>query len=239
MHMSKYLIRLDDASPKCNLENWKRVEKLLDKYKIKPIVGVIPKIEDPSFQSYEDDINFWSKARRWENKGWAIAMHGYEHVYHTDQGGINPIHHRSEFAGLPLAVQKSKVASGVEILRKEGINPRIFFAPSHTFDDNTLIALKEESDIRIISDTIALNIYYDKDFFFVPQQSGEVRRLPFKITTFCYHPNTMRNADFMKLEKFLALYKHKFTSMDRIKIKKRKMNYLDILARKIYYLRRL
>lgn len=44
---------------------------------------------------------------------------------------------------------------GVAVMREYGINLKYFSALSHTFDENTLVALQEESDIRIISDTIA------------------------------------------------------------------------------------
>lgn len=88
-------------------------------------------------------------------------------------------------------------------MEKNGINPKIFFAPAHTFDRNTLLALKNKSNIRIISDTIAYDKYEDEGITFIPQQSGRVRKLPFKTVTFCYHPNLMRDKDFFELENFL------------------------------------
>lgn len=42
--MSHYVIRLDDACPTMNHANWNRMEYLLDKYSVRPIVGVIRKI---------------------------------------------------------------------------------------------------------------------------------------------------------------------------------------------------
>ena len=78
-------------------------------------------------------------------------------------------------------------------MREHGIDPKVFFAPAHTFDNNTLIALKECSNIRIISDTIANDIYTKYGFTFVPQQAGRVRKQPFRTVTFCYHPNTMND----------------------------------------------
>ena len=44
--MSKYIMRLDDAAEKMNVEKWLRMEQLLDKYSIKPLVGVIPACKD-------------------------------------------------------------------------------------------------------------------------------------------------------------------------------------------------
>lgn len=236
--MSKYILRLDDACEKMDIEKWDRMEQLLDKYGVKPLVGVIPHCEDPMMDDYPIDSNFWSKVNNWISKDWSIAMHGYNHVYSTDCGGINPINKRSEFAGEPLEVQKEKIRKGISIMREHGINPKTFFAPSHTFDRNTLLALKAESDINIISDTIANDVYYQDDFQFVPQQSGRVRKLPFKVVTFCYHPNTMKTADFVYLEQFLEKNAILFTKFELILNGKRKLSMFDKVLKKIYFLRK-
>lgn len=236
--MSKYILRLDDACEKMDIEKWDRMEQLLDKYGVKPLVGVIPHCEDPMMDDYPIDSNFWSKVNNWISKDWSIAMHGYNHVYSTDCGGINPINKRSEFAGEPLDVQKEKIRKGISIMREHGINPKTFFAPSHTFDRNTLLALKAESDINIISDTIANDVYYQDDFQFVPQQSGRVRKLPFKVVTFCYHPNTMKTADFVYLEQFLEKNAILFTKFELILNGKRKLSIFDKVLKKIYFLRK-
>lgn len=236
--MSKYILRLDDACEKMDIEKWDRMEQLLDKYGVKPLVGVIPHCEDPMMDDYPVDSNFWNKVNKWISKEWSIAMHGYNHVYSTECGGINPINKRSEFAGEPLEVQKEKIRKGISIMREHGINPKIFFAPSHTFDRNTLLALKAESDINIISDTIANDVYYQDDFQFVPQQSGKVRKLPFKVVTFCYHPNMMRENDFVYLEQFLEKNAVSFTKFELIVNEKRKKSILDKILEKIYFLRK-
>ena len=41
-----YLVRLDDASEYMDIEKWKIVEGILDKYQIKPLVGIIPDNKD-------------------------------------------------------------------------------------------------------------------------------------------------------------------------------------------------
>ena len=46
--MSCYILRLDDASDYMDVEKWSRMEELLDKYQIKPLVGVIPDNQDPA-----------------------------------------------------------------------------------------------------------------------------------------------------------------------------------------------
>lgn len=201
---NKYLIRLDDACPTMNHELWERMEDLLDQYNIKPMIGIIPHNEDPKQQIDPEDASFWQHVKNWEKKGWAIAMHGYNHVYSSNEGGMNPLWKKSEFAGHPLELQREKIRNGIAIMREHGFNPKYFFAPSHTFDENTLLALRDETDIRIISDTIAANPYKMDDFVFIPQQSGHPITLPFGgLVTICYHPNTMKEFDFVKAESFI------------------------------------
>lgn len=235
--MSKYILRLDDAAERMDIAKWNRVEILLDKYNIKPLVGVIPNCQDPMMKEYPIDSSFWNKVNEWKNKGWIIALHGYNHVYSTNKGGINPVNNRSEFAGVPLEQQKEKVREGVKIFHKNGHNPKVFFAPSHTFDENTIKALKEESNIRIISDTVANKSYQQYGMTFVPQQSGQVRKLPFHLVTFCYHPNTMKEQDFFLLESFLIQNNKKFVNFP-IEQSSRKMSVYDRLLRKMYFARR-
>lgn len=37
----KYLVRLDDACPTMYSDRWQKIEEILDKHKIKPMVGII------------------------------------------------------------------------------------------------------------------------------------------------------------------------------------------------------
>lgn len=234
-----YLIRLDDASEYMDTYKWNKIENLLDKYNIKPIVGVIPNNEDKKLvNGYDKDYNFWRLVNYWQDKGWEIALHGYNHVYLTKEKGINPVNKKSEFAGVNLQVQKQKIRDGIYILQKNNINPKIFFAPSHTFDKNTLIALKSESNINVISDTIANDIYFKDDFYFIPQQIGSPRNLYLKLVTICLHPNTMTNNDFIKLDKFLYNNKNKFTSFNNIELKNKQLNLYDKALSKLYFILR-
>ena len=109
----------------------------------------------------------------------------------------------------------AKIRKGIEILKEHDIISKYFFAPGHTFDENTLTALREESEIRIISDTIATKPYRHKDFFIIPQFSGQCRdmKLP-GVYTFCFHPNTMDNASFEQTEKFLKEHREMFISFE-------------------------
>ncbi len=231
-----YLLRLDDASEYMDIEKWNAIENLLDKYDIKPIVGIIPNNEDKAFvEKYARNFEFWDKARGWQVKGWEIALHGFNHVYSSNSGGINPVNYRSEFAGIPLEEQKIKISNGIKILNRNGLEAQIFFPPSHTFDMNTIKALKTESDIRIINDTVASDIYKEGEFYFIPQQSGHVKWLPFKVTTFCYHPNNISEEEVKRLESFIKKYRHKFISFKDLKLYNRKFSIYDRSLRKLYF----
>lgn len=233
-----YLIRLDDASEYMDEAKWLRMERLLDKYSIKPIYGIIPNNEDPDLLIYERVENFWDLMLEWQNKGWTPALHGYTHVFETEDGGINPVNKKSEFAGIDFNNQCLKIKKGYKILKEHEIIPSIFFAPAHTFDENTLKALKKESKIRVISDTVANDVYYTNGFYFIPQQSGHVRKLPFKVVTFCYHPNIMSNQDFENLEIFLHENVYHFGIFNNSILKKRKKGLKDKILEKAYFARR-
>lgn len=217
--MQRYLIRLDDACPFMDTKKWHRIEEILNKYGVKPMVGIIPANVDSKTMIEPENPAFWDKAKAWQEKGWAIALHGYDHCYISDKGmqGLNPMWSRSEFAGVSLEKQREKIRKGVGILKKHGIDAKYFFAPSHTFDENTLIALKEESSIRFISDTIGRYPYRKGDFWFIPQIAGHCVKAPMKgIYTFCFHPNTMNEQSFINLEYFLKMYGCQFNSFDEI-----------------------
>ena len=82
------------------------------------------------------------------------------------------------------------------------------------------MSLREESDIRVISDTIALKPYRYRDFVFIPQFGGHCREMKMKgLFTFCFHPNTMNDAAFEQTEMFLKNHYAEFTSFDALDLK--------------------
>ena len=229
---NKYLIRLDDACPTMDGAKWQRMFDILDRYDVRPMVGIIPHNEDPKQEIDAPYAEFWNKAKQWQQKGYAIALHGYNHCYISDKGleGVNPLWKRSEFGGVSLDVQKQKSRDGFEILSGHGLKPKYFFAPSHTFDENTLKALRECTDIRIISDTIATRPYREGDFVFLPQLGGHCTEIKIKgIWTFCLHPSIMTDANFETTERFLKGHKKEFVGFDEIDV--RNVKGKDILSR--------
>lgn len=239
---NKYLIRLDDACPTMDGTKWQRMFDILDRYGVRPMVGIIPHNEDSKQEIGAPDEEFWKKAKLWQQKGYAIALHGYNHCYISDEGlkGLNPLWSRSEFAGVPYDVQKQKIRDGFEILSSHGVKPKYFFAPSHTFDENTLKALKECTDIRIISDTIATKPYKRGDFVFIPQLGGHCTEMKINgIWTFCLHPSTMREANFEATERFLKVHKDDFVGFDDLEFEDlRRKDIFDCLLSWAYFTQR-
>lgn len=239
---NKYLIRLDDACPTMDSAKWRRMFAMLDSYGVRPMVGIIPYNEDPKQKIDAPDADFWNKAKLWQQKGYAIALHGYNHCYISDKGleGLNPLWRRSEFAGVPLEVQKQKLRDGYAILKSHGVTPKYFFAPSHTFDADTLKALNECTDIRIISDTIATKPYRKHGFIFFPQVGGHCAEMKLKGTwTFCLHPSTMTDEQFVAVERFLKAHQNDFIGFDEIDIVSiRGKDFLSRLLSKAYFFRR-
>ena len=183
-------------------QKFERIQNLFFEYGIKPIIAVIPDNQDEKIKINPPDSAFWQKIKGLENHGWIIAMHGYQHKYTQENGGILKIHTKSEFAGLPYKEQYDKIKKGKEVLENHGIKTDIFIAPGHSFDKNTLKVLKENS-FNAISDGIALYPFKKYDILWIPQIAWQPRKFKCGIITFCLHPNTMQENDFKNLENFV------------------------------------
>lgn len=198
-------IRMDDITPDMDWKKFYRFKDLLDKYGIKPLIGVVPDNRDKKIALDDKREDFFAYVRDLQSSGWIVAMHGYNHLYTTEDPGLFPIGHKSEFAGHSLVRQNEMIRKGRDILENNGINTDIFMAPSHSFDKNTLLALKSNG-FHIITDGFGTGPYKSKGFVFYPisvQRSRTVRDMRNGLVTFVYHANTMEDMDFIKLEELL------------------------------------
>jgi len=230
----KYIVRLDDACSTMDRVKWQKIEDILDKYNIQPIVAVIPNNNDPKQKKDKIDTNFWDKVRKWQNKGWHIALHGYNHVYISNNSGLVPFNKKSEFAGLSFEEQSTKIKKGIEIFKQEGIETNIWVAPSHTFDENTLKALAKLTSINIVSDGIALYPFKRYGMNWIPQQVWRFREMPFGTWTGCFHPNEMSEKEFNDLESFIEKNHQNFININELKYKK--FCLINFLFSKIYWI---
>ncbi len=229
--MVRYIIRLDDASPTMDRAKWNRVFKILDRHSIKPIVAVIPNNGDKKMMIDEYDEHFWDRVRGWQDSGYSIALHGYTHIYTSKSRGIVPMNTQSEFADVDIETQRDKIQKGYAIFKKESIQSNIWVAPAHSFDDNTLKVLKEETSIDIVSDGVSFYPYSEKGFFWIPQQTWSFKEKKRGIWTICMHPNTMSESKFKEFEAFIEKNSDKFISdIDELhkSYKHRKKSLIDI-----------
>ena len=235
----KYIIRLDDACPTMDKLKWKLIEDICDNYEIKPLVAVVPDNQDNNLNFNEADEYFWNKVREWHNKGWTIAMHGYQHKLElTTSKSILPFYKHSEFTGLSLNEQILKIRKSWNIFKANGIEPLVWIAPAHCFDIFTLQALYRETSIRIISDGIARNIYYESNFFWIPQQLWTFKLKNSGLWTVCFHPNSMSNTKIKTFEDDIkANYKDKIISVYDIIFYKRNRNLYDEIENFLFWRR--
>jgi predicted deacetylase len=189
----KFLLRFDDICPTMDWKIWNEVETILVEEGIKPILAVIPDNQDETLHDAEPNRHFWDRVRSWQTRGWTIGLHGYQHRYVTQDPGILGLRHYSEFAGLPLNEQQAKLVKALEIFRREGLRPKVWIAPAHSFDANTLLALASLG-IRTISDGFALYPHRDSQgTFWIPQQLGKLRPVPSGVWTLCIHLSPHRS----------------------------------------------
>ena len=237
---AKYLVRLDDANHYMERDKWDKIETILYKNNIKPIVAVIPDNRDKNLIKNFKDKKFWQRVKYWENSGWAIGLHGYQHKYHKieEDKSFIPIHTRSEFSGLSLNTQRKKINSSYKMFKQNKIIPKVFVAPSHTFDLNTLIALQKETEIKIISDGWSFYPFFSQNFLFIPQQLWKLKKKLFGIWTICLHPDSMSDFDILKFEQQIKKFKNKFLSLNDLDLHhKKNKSVFDYIFHLMFYLK--
>ena len=218
-----FLIRLDDIAENMNWHLMERSEVLFDKFKVKPILGVIPLNQDEELLSYPKKENFWDLVRNWKKKGWNISMHGLSHVYDIDTHKKDYFKYggKSEFFGHSLDKQTERIKKGLNKFREEQIEVKSFFAPNHTYDEKTFFALKN-SGIDEVIDGYGLMPYEENNIKFIPQLFYKLIPLPFGIQTFQIHLNYLDNNSFKAFEKFIENNSHKIITYEQAisKVKK-------------------
>lgn len=228
---ARYLIRLDDACSTMHAERWAEMEGMLDALRIRPIVAVVPQNLDLALCAQQADPAFWDKVRAWKAKGWTIAMHGYQHQFHrVDRRCLMlPFYDRSEFAGLAYEEQAEKIRASWRLFDAQGVLPSAWVAPAHCFDRLTLRAVERETPIRLISDGIACDQYFEDGFYWLPQQLWAYVPHRTGLWTICIHPNSMGAAQIDALRAQLAIpaSQGQFASADELPLQSRARSLKD------------
>lgn len=211
----KIAIRMDDITPDMDWDKFLAFKELLDEYGIHPLIGVVPDNRDENLHKAKEAGDFWEYIKELQENGWCIAMHGYQHIYTTKKGGLFPLNHFSEFAGVPFEKQKEMLHRGTGIFAQNGVKTDIFMAPAHSYDKNTLRAL-QELGYRKITDGFGEKPYHWKGMTFYPISFLMSRSLKKKtgVTTMVVHTNEIENVDMKKYRQIFASHRDKLISYD-------------------------
>lgn len=212
---ARYLLRFDDLCPTVDHERWLSCCALIEEFRLQPILAVVPDNRDPALNLSQPDPDFWRKLRALESAGATIALHGYRHLCTSPGRSLLGLHPLSEFAGADAETQSAWINAGLGILRNHGLSPRMFVAPRHGFDANTLVALRSEG-ITVLSDGFARTLFLRGGVTWIPQQLWGPVSKPNGFWTICLHPNTTAIEDLEHLRDFLRAHSAQFTSVDRL-----------------------
>ena len=236
---ARYIVRLDDACPTMDRAKWRAVEEVLDANGVRPIVAVVPDNQDPELMAGDPDPDFWNLVRAWQAKGWTIAMHGHTHLMRpTDAPQLLPFYRRSEFSGLSYAEQSDKIRQARAIFDSQGVRTDAWIAPAHCFDAVTLEALRDNTDIRVVSDGFAIRPFLSRGFAWVPQQLWGFRDRPLGLWTVCCHPNMMDDNGLAGFRRDVERYAGKIVAFGDIKPAQRRRGPLDSLFNAAFWLKR-
>lgn len=203
---SRFVLRCDDICDTMKGDNFSRFTDFLTENNLTAVLGVIPENRDRKLMIDPPSKSFWNKIRALEKQGFTIAQHGYTHEYISNDSGILGINARGEFAGIPYEEQVRRLGLGKDILLSQGINPKLFMAPAHSFDHVTLRALKKNG-IEKITDGHALFPYVYQGITFVPQLFSSFKNFGFGFYTVCLHLNMLDDERLQRL--MAAIYRHR------------------------------
>lgn len=210
----KVVVRMDDIAPHMDWSKFESFKMLLDRYHIKPLIGVVPDNRDDNLECMDEKESnaripspegFWQYMKKLQAEGWIVAMHGYQHVYTQKKGGLFPLNRFSEFAGISYEKQYEMLKKGKEILKSHGIDTDFFMAPAHSYDRNTLKALKQAGFTKI-TDGFGKAPYEWKGLTFYPISFHLSSSLKKKkgFTTMVVHANTMTQDDMERCRRVFA-----------------------------------
>jgi len=213
---ASYVLRFDDICPTMNWAMWRQIEAALTDAGVSPILAVVPDNQDPELAVGPVRENFWAEVRGWQQRGWTIGLHGYQHRYITRNAGIIGRNCYSEFAGLPYESQLAKLKNGMAIFARERVWPAVWVAPAHSFDGHTLQALAE-CGLTTVSDGYSALPHTDaRGMFWIPQQLGRMRELPAGVWTVCHHHNHWSPEELTRLRSDLARYRGRFSTVAQL-----------------------
>lgn len=225
------IIRIDDVCPSMDLEKFYKYVNALKELDVKPLLGVIPLCEDESI-NYGQVDDFWTMLRQMQEDGYPIAMHGVNHVYCTRAKGLVCDRKMSEFSSISLEEQKEKLLQGKNALAKEGIYTDTFMAPGHSYDRNTLKALKSLG-FEYITDGRSKYPYMLEGVKCIPATPAWKLHFSGGILTICLHPSYEAETNLNLVKELLIKEKNRVISFEEAKTIKNRSYFLCRIQEKI------
>ncbi len=217
-------IRMDDITPDMDWEKFYFFLNLFREVGITPLLGIVPMNQDDNLRRNDVKASFWEEMRKLQEQGYVLALHGYRHVYQTKSGGMFPLNNFSEFAGRTYAEQREDLQAAKQILENNGIQTDIFMAPAHSYDKNTIKALKDLGFTKI-TDGFGNKPYIWNGITYYPISFilGKSLKKKRGYTTMVIHANTMTKKDEEYYKNLFATYGKDMISYS---------NYLQVTAAK-------
>ena len=196
---------MDDITPDMDWGKFEFFQELFKQNGVTPLLGIVPSNCDENLKKDEPREDFWEKMQQLQKNGYVMALHGCHHVYQTQKGGMFPLNDFSEFAGRSYEDQYKDLQLADHILKEHGIETDIFMAPAHSYDTNTLKALKELGYTKLTDGFGNKPYIWDKITFypisFLLSRSFKKEK---GYTTMVIHANTVSEAD---KEQYRELFK--------------------------------
>ena len=220
---AQYLLRFDDLCPTMDGDRWRRFVPMLRRFGIRPILAVVPENQDPELQLCSPDSGFdpgfdpgfWAEMREWQAAGATIGLHGYRHICEAEGRGLIPLHAKTEFAGVPREQQREWIRAGLGILAEHGLTARVWVAPRHGLDWETIAALREVG-IGVVSDGFARRPFRESGVVWIPQQLWRPVEKTTGLWTICLHANSATDEAVTELESFLCRFAGQFTCVEQV-----------------------
>lgn len=199
--MARYIIRFDDFFVGMERRSLVRIAEFLMSNSVPAIIGVVPAWDDVMAVSEPVEAEeFWGTVRKLQEHGCEIALHGCYHKLFA-HSNLLQVNNYGEFAGLDFGEQKNRLQKGLEIFAANGIACRMFMPPAHSFDANTIRALREVG-IPLVTDGKSFYPFLWDGVLFLPQISSNFKAFPWGLITTCLHPQWMTDETYADLAAF-------------------------------------
>ena len=221
-----------------NWNLWQKAVDILDKYQVKPLIGVIPDCKDPDLLIDAPRNDFWGYIKELKEKGYAVAMHGLNHIFDNRARSLVSSGVNTEFAGHSYETQFEKIRHGKQILLAHGIDTDIFFAPAHSYDKNTLKALVANG-FKYMSDGKSRKVINYNGLLAIPCRSGGVPKVKRNgCYTAVFHAHEWecvgKEIEYEKLEKLCKSYSKDIVSFEDYKKQSVGNKFIQVADEKLY-----